>query len=196
PPGSLAHPGLAPAQLVGHDAGAAVGWAVASLAPARVDHVVALSVGHPSSFSRATYGQREKSWYMLLFQLTPEGENRVTEEHLREWAHHPDAAAVHAELVRDGSIKGGLNYYRANVPPAALFGPPVELPSIPSPAMGIWSSADFALLEEQMTGAGGYCAGGWRYERVDGAGHWFQWEQPERVNELLIGFLTAWPRGA
>src|SRR5258708_27181450 len=74
----LDHLGIERAHLVGHDCGAAVVWAVASLAPARVDHLVALSVGHPSSFSRASYGQREKSWYMLLFQLTPEGENWVT----------------------------------------------------------------------------------------------------------------------
>ena len=185
----LDHLGIERAHVVGHDWGAAVAWGVASLAPARVDHLVALAVGHPSSFSRVSYAQREKSWYMLLFQLTPEGENWVTEEHLREWAHHPDAAAVHAELMRDRSITPGLNYYRANVPPAALFGPPVELPAIQSPTMGIWSSADFALLEEQMTGSAAYCAGGWRYERIERAGHWFEWEQPDRVNELLVDFL-------
>jgi pimeloyl-ACP methyl ester carboxylesterase len=55
--------------------------------------------------------------------------------------------------------------------------------------MGIWSTDDFALLEDQMTGSAGYCAGGWRYERIEGAGHWFQWEQPERTNELLLDFL-------
>jgi pimeloyl-ACP methyl ester carboxylesterase len=55
--------------------------------------------------------------------------------------------------------------------------------------MGIWSDDDFALLEEQMTGSADYCAGGWRYERIAGAGHWFQWEQPERTNELLLDFL-------
>jgi len=187
----LDHLGIERAHLVGHDWGAAVAWAVASLAPARVDHLVPLSVGHPSSFSRASYGQREKSWYMLLFQLTPEGENWVTEEHLRDWAHHPDAVAVYAELRQDGSVTPGLNYYRANIPPSALFGPPIELPPIQAPTMGVWSSADFALLEEQMTGSGEFCAGGWRYERIEGAGHWFQWEQPEQVNELLLDFLAT-----
>ena len=32
---------------------------------------------------------------------------------------------------------------------------------------------------------------GWRYERIEGAGHWFQWEQPEQVNELLLDFLAT-----
>ena len=36
--------------------------------------------------------------------------------------------------------------------------------------MGIWSSGDFALLEEQMTASAAYCANSFRYERVDGAG--------------------------
>jgi pimeloyl-ACP methyl ester carboxylesterase len=179
------------AHVVGHDWGAAVAWGLGALAGDRVDHLVALSVGHPATFRAGGFEQYEKSWYMLLFQFTPEGESWVTEEHLRDWAHHPDASAVHAELVRNGSITAGLNYYRANVPPAALVGPPLELPPIQSPAMGIWSSADFALLEQQMAASSEFCAGGWRYERVEGAGHWFQWEQPDRVNALLIDFLPA-----
>jgi pimeloyl-ACP methyl ester carboxylesterase len=48
--------------LVGHDWGAAVAWATASFAPEPVDHLVALSVGHLSSFSKAGMIQREKSW--------------------------------------------------------------------------------------------------------------------------------------
>src|SRR6478752_5226472 len=41
----LDHLGIERAHFVGHDWGAAVAWAVASLAPDRVDHLVALSVG-------------------------------------------------------------------------------------------------------------------------------------------------------
>src|SRR5690242_21754755 len=44
----LDHLGIECAHMVGHDWGAAVVWAVASLAPARVDHLVALPVVHPS----------------------------------------------------------------------------------------------------------------------------------------------------
>jgi pimeloyl-ACP methyl ester carboxylesterase len=29
----------------------------------------------------------------------------------------------------------------------------------------------------------------YRYERVEGAGHWMQWEQPDAVSSLLIDFL-------
>ena len=36
------------AHIVGHDWGAALAWALAALAPGRVDHLVVLSVGHPA----------------------------------------------------------------------------------------------------------------------------------------------------
>jgi pimeloyl-ACP methyl ester carboxylesterase len=42
--------GVDQAHVVGHDWGAAVAWALAAVTPDRVDHLVALSVGHPSSF--------------------------------------------------------------------------------------------------------------------------------------------------
>src|ERR1700691_4230297 len=55
--------GIERAHVVGHDWGAALAWAFGSLLPDRVDHLVALSVGHPSAFMSAGYVQREKSWY-------------------------------------------------------------------------------------------------------------------------------------
>ena len=67
--------------------------------------------------------------------------------------------------------------------------PPLELPPVQSPTMGIWSSLDFALTESQMSSSDEQVAGPWRYERVDGAGHWMQLEQPSAVTDLLVDFL-------
>jgi len=36
-----------------------------------------------------------------------------------------------------------------------------------------------------------YVTGPWRYERLEGAGHWMQLEAPGEVNRLLIDFLPA-----
>jgi len=188
----LDHLGIEKAHLVGHDWGAAVVWATASLAPQRVDHLVAMSVGHPAAFATAGMAQREKSWYMLLFQFAPQAEQWLTIDdgaNFREWSHHPDFDAVYAEYRDNGSVTPGLNYYRANVGPDALVSPPPDLPAIHAPTMGIWSSNDFALTEEQMTNSSKYCATSWRYERIDGPDHWMQWEAPEKVNELLLDFL-------
>ena len=57
--------GAAKAHVVGHDWGAALTWVVATFLADRVDHAVAMSVGHPGVFLTAGgMTQREKSWYI------------------------------------------------------------------------------------------------------------------------------------
>jgi pimeloyl-ACP methyl ester carboxylesterase len=190
--GLLDHLEIPRAHVVGHDWGAAVAWVLASLAPDRVDHLVALSVGHPSSFRGAGIAQREKSWYMLLFQFTGVAEQWLSGDdwaNTRAWGKHPDTDAVLAELARPGRLTAGLNWYRANVPPESLVAPPLELPPVQAPAMGVWSTGDIALLETQMTGSSAFVTGPWRYERLDGPGHWMQLEASDDLNRLLLDFL-------
>ena len=43
---------IARAHVVGHDWGAALAWLRTTLAPGSVDHLIALSVGHPATFRR------------------------------------------------------------------------------------------------------------------------------------------------
>lgn len=186
--------GVEQADLVGHDWGAATTWAAATFAPDRFHHHVALSVGHPLAFGEAGLAQREKSWYMLLFQFQPEAEQWLSMDdwaNFRSWASHPDADAVIAELEASGSLTPALNYYRANVHPRSLVTPRMELPPCQVPTMGVWSSGDMALTEAQMTGSAAHCAKGFRYERLDGPGHWMQWEAPDAVSGLLIDFLGS-----
>lgn len=186
--------GLERAHIVGHDWGAALTWALGSLLPDRVDHIVALSVGHPSSFISAGYVQREKSWYMLLFQFEGIAEQWLSDNdwaNLRAFGVHPDIDGVIADLETNKSLTPALNYYRANVPPQSLVQPALELPPVQAPTMGVWSSGDFALTEAQMVGSADHVTGMWRYERIDGPGHWMQLEAPDAVNELLVDFLPS-----
>jgi len=188
----LASLGIGKAHVVGHDWGAALAWAIASFAPDNVDHLAVLSVGHPASFGR-TLEQRQKSWYMLLFQFPGVAETWLSADNwanFRNWAGHPDTDQVIAELEANGSLTPALNYYRANVPPESWIAPPLQLPPVQSPTMGIWSTGDMALTEQQMTDSAGHVAGPWRYERLDGPGHWLQLEAPDRVGELLLDFLA------
>ena len=183
--------GVDRAHVVGHDWGAGLAWAMASLAPGSVDHLVVMSVGNPVTFLR-TLEQRQKSWYMLLFQFPGIAERWLTEDNwanFRSWAGHPDADQVIAELEETGSLTPGLNYYRANVGPESWVGPPLELPPVQAPAMGLWSTGDIALTEVQMTDSAKNMGGSWRYERLDGPGHWMQLEAPDQVNALLLDFL-------
>jgi pimeloyl-ACP methyl ester carboxylesterase len=41
-----------------------------------------------------------------------------------------------------------------------------------------------------MRRSGEHVTGPWRYERVDDASHWMQLDRPDRVSELLVGFLA------
>ena len=186
----LADLGIGRAPIVGHDWGAGLAWVLASLVPGSVDHLVVLSVGNPVTFRR-TVEQCQKSWYMLLFQFPGIAERWLTDDN---WANfrrsgHPDADQVIADLKANGSLTPGLNWYRANVAPESWVGPPVRLPPVQAPTMGIWSTGDGALTEVQMTDSAENVAGPWRYERLDGPGHWLQLDAPDQVNALLLDFL-------
>jgi pimeloyl-ACP methyl ester carboxylesterase len=177
------------ARVVGHDWGGGVAWAMALLAPDRVERLAVLSVGHPASFARPSLEQREKSWYTLLFQF-PEAEDILRADDwalMREWmATHPEREEAIERLAQPGALTAGLNWYRASMRPQ-VAGP--ELPSVAVDTLGVWSSGDRYLLEEQMKQSAAHVTGAWRYERID-AGHWMQLDAPERVNEVLVEFLA------
>jgi pimeloyl-ACP methyl ester carboxylesterase len=179
--------------VVGHDWGAAIAWALAALHPERVGRLVALSVGHPAAFAAAGVAQREKSWYVLLFQFAGVAEQWLSRDNwanFRAWARHPDADSTIAELEASSSLTPGLNWYRANLPPENLLASSAPLPPVPAPTLGVWSSGDIALTERQMTGSASAVTGPWRYERLDGIGHWMQLEAPDALNRLLTDFLA------
>jgi pimeloyl-ACP methyl ester carboxylesterase len=190
--GVLDHLGVDRAHVVGHDWGAALAWAFGAFLPDRMGHLACLSVGHPSAFVGAGFAQREKSWYMLLFQFEGIAEEWLSMndfENMRAWSGHPDLDSIIPRLRRPGELTSGLNWYRANVPPSALVRPAVEFPPVQAPTLGVWGSAEFALTEQQMVGSAEFVAGPWRYERLEGLGHWVTLEDPERINSLLLDFL-------
>ena len=95
-----------------------------------------------------------------------------------------------ARLAAPGALTAALGIYRDSLPPSRLVAPPPVLPPITAPVLGVWSSGDRFLIEEQMIASGAYVAGPWTYSRVEGAGHWMQLDRPDAVNQLLLDFLT------
>ncbi|MFL5955170.1 MAG: alpha/beta fold hydrolase [Gaiellaceae bacterium] len=186
--------GIERAHVVGHDWGAGLAWVVAGLHPDRVEKLVAMSVGHPDA-QEPTVEQREKSWYMLWFQFEGLAEEVIPRDDwklLREWTRGDgDVERYIADLSRPGAMTAALNWYRANVLPQRELVPKRAFPQVAAPTMGLWSSGDHYLLEAPIKASGQHVAGGWRYERIDGASHWLQLDQPERVNELLLEFLAS-----
>jgi pimeloyl-ACP methyl ester carboxylesterase len=189
----LDHLGIERTHVVGHDWGAVVAWALAGFLPDRVDHLVSLSIGHPVAFSGASLAQKEKSWYMLLFQFEEVAEEWISADdfaNLRAWSRHPELDEVASRLADRDALTASLAIYRANVPPESLLtSRQSSVPPVAAPTLGVWSSGDMGLTEEQMVASAEHVTGPWRYERIDDVGHWMQLEAPDRVNELLLDFL-------
>jgi pimeloyl-ACP methyl ester carboxylesterase len=181
--------GVKRAKLVGHDWGAAIGWALAARHPDRFERYAALSVGHPAAYARAGLEQKLKGWYVLAFQLPGLAEvlfGAFDFAVFRAMGRHREMTRWVADLKRPGRLTAALNWYRANA--AGLMRAPAFRVAIP--VMGVWSSRDVALAEDQMTGSARYVDAGFRYERIEGVGHWTPLDAPERLAELLLDFFA------
>ena len=181
--------GIERTAVVGHDWGAAAAWGMASLVPDRVERLVALSVGHPAV--PRTLEQMRSFWYMLLFQY-PEAEELLSEDDwslFRRWMEGAeDLDRYLSDLARPRRLTAALNWYRANLT-ARSFVNGAGLPPVTCPTLGAWSAHDFVCTEQQMLDSEDYVSAPWRYEHIDGAGHWIPLAAPERLNKLLLGFL-------
>jgi pimeloyl-ACP methyl ester carboxylesterase len=181
------------ADVVAHDWGAGIAWVLAALQPDRVRSLAALSVGHPSASRPPTLEAREKAWYQLFFQFEQAEELLLRDGAalLREWiGPAADAERYIADLSRPGALTAALNWYRANLHPSHELDPRA-LPAVAAPTLGIWSSGDRYLTEDAMTRSAEHVTGPWRYERLDGPGHWMQLDAPEAVTALLLEHLAA-----
>ncbi|MFG2333327.1 alpha/beta fold hydrolase [Streptomyces sp. NPDC048604] len=185
--------------LVGHDWGSGIAQGLAQTVPDRVASLSILSVGHWASVQDAGWEQKQLSWYMLLFQFAGVAEDWMTRDgwaNLQEMlGEHADAEAVLETLKEPGALTAALNIYRAALSPEQMFAPVHEPQPLPGPVMGVWSTGDRFLTEQSMTGTAKHVEGTWRYERVEGAGHWLQLDAPERLNALLLDFLAEHPIG-
>jgi pimeloyl-ACP methyl ester carboxylesterase len=181
------------AHVVGHDWGAALAWAVASLAPERVERLVVMSVGFPGA-ARLDRRGLEQAWYRLLF-LFPEAEDVLLRDDayvLRTLIADAPDADLYLEICDDReALSAGLAWYRANVPVESLPGSgKPRLPAVSAPTLALFGVNDPYLSEGPMLASERCVTGGWRYERFPEAGHWLQLEQAERVNELLLEFFA------
>ena len=184
------------AHVVGHDWGAVVAWGVAMFAPTRVDHLVAISVGAPGAAPPPTLEALQKSWYRILFLFEGIAEDLAQRNDwylMRELLQGggEDFDRYKATLSEPGALTAALNWYRANLPVERLVpsGPGPQFPSVAAPTLGVFGTADRYLTEAAMTGSASKLTGPWRYERLEGIGHFIPLDAPEKLNSLLLDFL-------
>ena len=187
--------GIDRARLVGHDFGAGLAWFMAAHIPERFSQLVVMSVGSSGNPGWDTIEQREASWYFDFFNKTGIAETALT---ANDWdffrrltRHSGDQDHFIRDLTRPGALTAALNWYRANTRGWGGLHSGLNYPLINMPVMGIWSSADPFLKEAQMQNSDINVAGPWRYERIEGAGHWFMLEKPAAVNGLLLDFFNS-----
>jgi pimeloyl-ACP methyl ester carboxylesterase len=202
--------GDAGAVLIGHDWGALATYGAAATGADRWRRAVTMSVPPPSTVASAffSYDQLQRSWYMFFFQ-SPLADMAVPMDDLafidRLWADWSpgydateDLAHVKDALRDPANLTAAIGYYRATLGAGARS---PELDAIeavgggamPQPMLYLHGATDGCMgadiIDDGVLAA--MPVEGSRYEIVDAAGHFLQLEQPDAVNDLILGFLAG-----
>lgn len=202
----------APVHLVGHDWGASIAYAAASLAPERFASLTAIAVPHPVRFGEAFAAnaeQQARSAYILAFQ-TPGFEEQITADDCaycealwRAWSPGWDIpsellAAMKATFRQPGVARAALEYYRQAfdaVSPAAQETAALLTRPITVPTLGICGAEDQCITPDVFLGAmrESDFPGGLETRSIPGAGHFCHAEAPDAVNAALLEWFARHP---
>lgn len=198
--------GAADAVVVGHGWGGWIAWSMPALAPRVTRAVAALSVGHPlrmraTGLSPAALASTRS---LLGFQVPflPERslqEPGTVEAMLREWAGpgpwpSPEEAERYAAAMRIPFVAhSALEYYRWAVrsllrPDGLRFARAVQKP-IPVPVLHLHGAADPAVPVSRARGSSQYVDGPYRWELLEGVGHFLPEQVPDDVTRILLAWL-------
>ncbi len=188
--------------LIGHDWGAAVAWALAIWHPEQLRKLGILNAPHPAValnfLRRGDPEQLRRSWYVFAFQIPwlPEvllrAKNWLRLERALRNSGKPHTftdeaiAEYKTGWSQPGAMTAMLNWYRAGrYIPRLLKETRVRVP-----AMLIWGMEDTALSHRMARPSMDYCEDG-KLVFFEDATHWVQHEEAETVNQLLIEFLST-----
>ncbi|MBA2955827.1 alpha/beta fold hydrolase [Nocardioides sp. MAH-18] len=180
-----------PVHLVGHDWGAAVGWAVAGRFGDRVLTYTALSVPHPAAFARAMKNpsQRRRSRYMAVFNIPvlPELAARKPggqfDQAMRKGGMTADEVArFRREIVEYGALRHALGWYRAL---------PVTRPGstdfhVRVPTTLVWSDRDIAIGREGVDGTARWVDGPYELVVLEGVSHWIPTQAADACADAIL----------
>ncbi len=194
--------GRSAAHVAGHDWGAMVAWYFAGRYPEMAKTLTALSVPHPAALaaaSRADEDQQARSRYVGLFLMEGKAEQVLADDDYRRlrsmFSLGPNPDAVPRGLIdhftrsvsRPGRLTAALNYYRANlVAGGGAWETPIRIGPIKVPTALLWGDQDPALGRTAAEATEQHVEGEYRFEVLEGAGHWLQFERPAEVSLALI----------
>jgi pimeloyl-ACP methyl ester carboxylesterase len=184
--------------LAGHDWGGSIAWALADRYPERLASLTVLSRPHPNAFNRALQmldgEQAHRSRHHTAF-LEPDAADVVLADDAKWLRERLAAAGVPAAAIaqhlsvlgnRD-AMEAALTWYRARGAIRAPLGP------IRVPTLYIWGDADETVGRMAAEGTADFVAAPYRFEALAGIGHFAGEQAPDRVNELLLPHLAAFP---
>src|SRR3954469_21346723 len=186
------------ADVVGHDWGANVAWAVAGWHPDRVRSLTAVSVPHPAAYTaafRADPEQKERSGYIRLFWQAGKAEEVLLEDDLRRVRRMLGTEAetgVPAEAVDEyvavlsapGALTAALNWYRAMS--SATRVDPIEVPTT-----YVWSDGDVAIGRTAAEACADHVTGDYRFVELPGVTHWIPEQAPEQLATAILDRIAS-----
>lgn len=199
--GAIAALGEQQADVVGHDWGGVLAWALTMRAPEYVRRLVICNAPHPAAFQRALYSPRQwlRSSYVGFFQLEGIAEEALARDDYalirrtfraadreRAWLTDADIQRYVNAIARPGALTAALNYYRQVVRRGPGSVGPARV--IAAPTLVLWGELDAYIGVEALDGLDRW-VDNLRIERFSTAGHWVNQQEPARVNEALLEFL-------
>ncbi|MGA7999803.1 MAG: alpha/beta hydrolase [Bradyrhizobium sp.] len=184
--------------LAGHDWGGSISWALADRFPQAIASLTVLSRPHPNAFNRALLGtdaeQAQRSKHHTAF-LEPDAADVVLADDskwLRERlaANGVPAAAIAQHLAVLGNkaaMEAALAWYRARGAIRSPLGP------IRTPTLYIWGDADDTVGRVAAEGTVDFVTAPYSFEVLPGVGHFAADQAPERVSELMLRHVAAYP---
>ena len=183
--------------LVGHDFGGMVAWMVAGHHPERVRTLTVASTPHPAAFRSSYKGsddQNERSGYMRSFRAAARGEvegQLLADDAagLRAVYAGLDAVAVDEYvrvLAQPGALVAAIDWYRSMSGKASAATPPASVPTL-----YVWSDQDPSLGRDAAEATAALVTGPYRFEVLEGVGHWIPELAADRFTPLLLEHLGA-----
>jgi epoxide hydrolase 4 len=190
------------ADIIGHDWGGVLAWAMGIREPDYVRRLVVLNAPH---LGRMTYelrhpGQMRRSLYAAFFQLPGLPERALAYNNFsvvwrtfrtidpgHAWLADQDIARYVAAMARPGALHAALTYYRELMRHGAATLGPVRV--ITAPTLLFWGELDPYLGPALADGLDEWVRDV-RVKRFPTLGHWINQQEPERINDALLEFLT------
>lgn len=186
--------------LVGHDWGGLLAWAVAARYPERVRSLGVVSTPHPLALRHALLGadpeQAARSDHMDAFRkprlperllLGTDGSGSGLRDLFAgsglDSSHSQEYLAV---LTRPGAMTAALNWYRAMEADDLA-----DLPLVTVPTLYVWSSGDAALGRLAAEASAEFVAGPYTFVVLEGVSHWIPEAAPEELARLLLAHLAS-----